>query len=181
MGGSYNSIFLRRYRPVIKTAVVSKCTAYRYELRRQWDTREPVVFLMLNPSTADSDMDDATIRRCVGFAKRWGCGGLIVVNLFAYRTTDPTRLTPVQDPVGPENDRHIVKAILGQKIRNVVCAWGTNGGYKDRDEIVTELIAPLAPVRCFQELTKAGFPRHPLYVPYGTPLLPFFGRGNLVG
>ncbi|MCL6576102.1 DUF1643 domain-containing protein [Kyrpidia sp.] len=81
---------------------------YRYSLTREWDASKPrVVFIMLNPSTADDDQDDNSVKRCIGFAKKWGFGSLEVVNLFAYRTPNPEKLSQVEDPVGMENREHI--------------------------------------------------------------------------
>ncbi len=85
--------------------------AYRYSLWREWDSRRPIVaFVMLNPSTADAAKDDPTIRRCASFARSWGYGSLEVVNLFAYRASEPKRLRQTPDPIGPANDDYLVDA-----------------------------------------------------------------------
>jgi hypothetical protein len=85
---------------------------------------------MLNPSTADASQDDPTIRRCIGFARQWGCGRLVVLNLFAFRATDPADLKRAADPVGPENrawfDRTLVDDLVGGP---VVCGWGVHGAH----------------------------------------------------
>lgn len=135
---------------------------YRYWLRRTWNEDKPVVcFIMLNPSTADAHVDDATIRRCVGFAKSWGYGALSVVNLFAYRATDPKELSKAADPIGPENDVCIEATTLN---RRVVCAWGCGGELKGRaKEVLESLRRREIDVRCLGT-TKDGHPRHPLYV-----------------
>lgn len=92
-------------------AVLSDCGTYRYSLTRVWDESRPrVCFVMLNPSTADASANDPTIVRCRNFAYSWNYGSLEVVNLFAYRATNPRVLRTVQDPIGPENDRHIIEA-----------------------------------------------------------------------
>jgi hypothetical protein len=90
--------------------------AYRYALWRVWDgNRPPLVFVMLNPSIADAERDDPTIRRCLGFACAWGYGALTVVNLFALRATCPHTLRRAADPVGPDNDEHLRAALAGAR------------------------------------------------------------------
>ncbi len=135
--------------------------AFRYRLWRRWDPSGPVVaFVGLNPSTADADQDDPTIRRCLGFARRWGFGALEVVNLFAWRATRPQDLRRAVDPVGPEND-----AVLKRTARDadrVVACWGVHGAWRQRD---TEVLAWLpGPLHCLGR-TQGGQPRHPLYLP----------------
>lgn len=133
---------------------------YRYTLTRTWNaSAEPLVFILLNPSTADASQDDPTIRRCIGFAKRWGFGGIIVVNLYAYRATKPRDMLAADDPIGPDNDR-VIAEVLAR--RTVVAAWGTNA----RHERVAEVLAliPESARLLALEITKLGHPRHPLYV-----------------
>lgn len=151
------------------SAVISDCGRYRYRLNRSWDRMKATAgFIMLNPSIADATQDDPTIRRCVGFARAWRCGGLCVVNLFAFRATDPADLFAAAEPVGPENDDHI-RAVLRQ-CRPVVAAWGAHGGHLGRDRAVREIIAAVGvSVFCLGR-TKAGQPRHPLYVAAATKL-----------
>lgn len=133
---------------------------YRYTLMRTWDaTAEPLVFILLNPSTADALQDDPTIRRCIGFAKRWGFGGIVVVNLYAYRATKPRDMLAAIDPVGPDNDRIFAEVVAGM---TVVAAWGTNAR-RERVATVRELIAVNTRLLAL-EITKYGHPRHPLYV-----------------
>ena len=133
---------------------------HRNTLTRIWDPdREPVVFILLNPSTADEVKNDPTIRRCIRYAKDWGYGGLVVVNLYAYRTKDPKVMFAAPDPVGPDNDRAIVEATTG---RTVVCAWGTNAK-PGRVRDVLALIPPGTRTLALQ-LTKGGHPQHPLFV-----------------
>lgn len=136
---------------------------YRYRLWRSWDGSSPrVAFVMLNPSTADHRQDDPTIRRCIGFARRWGYGGLVVVNLFAYRTSSVTELFQARDPVGPDNDRHLRAAI--RRAAAVVLAWGVHGIRHGRDQGVLGLLARCrAPLLCLGT-TRHGHPRHPLYL-----------------
>jgi hypothetical protein len=133
---------------------------YRYTLARTWEaSTEPLAFILLNPSTADATEDDPTIRRCVGFAKRWGYGGILVVNLYAYRATKPRDMLAAEDPVGPDNDRILAEVLEG---RTVVAAWGTNA----RRERVSEVLAliPQSARLLALEVTKYGHPKHPLYV-----------------
>ncbi|AYD87330.1 hypothetical protein SEA_VALENTINIPUFF_28 [Microbacterium phage ValentiniPuff] len=157
---------------VISDAVLSDDGRYRYLLTRQWapPTAPQLTFVMLNPSTADASADDPTIRRCMAFARREGYGGIVVVNLFAYRATDPRRLLDVDDPIGP-NNREILQSAIGLARHRVVAAWGVDGGTFGREQaIFVEHIATRHPL---QELgrTKDGHPRHPLYVRGDAPLV----------
>lgn len=143
------------------SAVISECGAYRYRLERQWDGDKPkVAFLMLNPSTADAIQDDPTIRRCIGFAKSWGFGGVIVGNLFALRSTDPKALYNHPDPIGPDNDQHILA--IAKSSRKIVCAWGAHGSLHNRGREVAERLEffDLVPLK----VTADGQPGHPLYL-----------------
>lgn len=133
---------------------------YRYLLWRRWAEADSLLFIMLNPSTADAERDDPTIRRCIGFARSWGFGGVEVVNLFAWRATLPRALARARDPVGPHNDRAISQAVA--RSRAVIAAWGVHGALGDRDEQVAQLLAATR-LRCLG-LTRDGAPRHPLYV-----------------
>jgi len=151
-----------------RSATFSPCRRYRYVLRRVWDNQQPLVmFVGLNPSTADEHVDDPTIRRCIGFAKRWGYGSLVMANLFAYRSTDPSLLPLVSDPVGPRNDWWLSR--LNRNVNLVVVAWGTNGTLFDRERHVLRLL----PTAHCLGLTKNGQPKHPLYLPTETTPLHF--------
>lgn len=149
-----------------EAAVISECGRYRYVLRRAWAVGEPLVFVMLNPSTADALLDDPTIRRCIGFAKREGASGLSVVNLYAYRSTDPRRLWTVGDPVGPNNDDTLLLECVGRK---VVCAWGANARADRVGDVRTLLQLCGADAWCLGT-TNTGAPRHPLYIKADQPL-----------
>ncbi|MGH2490439.1 MAG: DUF1643 domain-containing protein [Candidatus Limnocylindria bacterium] len=116
---------------------------------------------MLNPSTADDGADDPTIRRCMAFAREWGYGGLEVVNLFALRATDPRRLRRSRDPVGRENDAHIQAA--AERAVAMVIAWGAHGPLRDRGSETLEILSPRAQLLALG-WTRAGEPRHPLYL-----------------
>ncbi len=151
-----------------KGAQLSECRTWRYVLWRIWDpTKDPVNFYGLNPSTADETTDDATIRRCVGFAKLWGYGGIYMLNLFAFRATQPADMKAAADPVGPDNDR-LLRAYHNTSARSVAC-WGTHGTFQNRDKVVTELLGDLY---CLGT-TKDGHPKHPLRLRADTPLQPF--------
>jgi len=139
------------------SAVLSLCGKYRYELCRAWDTKPAVLFIGLNPSTADATQEDNTSRVCINYAKNWGFGTLLVGNLFAFRSTDPTTLRTEKDPIGPENDKYLRE--LQSKVSLVICAWGNLGALLKRDEQVLRFLnAP----HCLVKL-KSGRPGHPLY------------------
>lgn len=156
------------------SAIISSCGLYRYRLDRRWADGPACCFIMLNPSTADAEVDDPTIRRCIGFAKREGCGRLIVVNLFAYRATDPSELVTVDNPVGGvEAEREFYRAVQ-ETDGPLIAAWGgweskrhpnpgmhTAHRYRDR-------------LMCLGK-TKGGSPRHPLYIRADAPLTLLMG------
>ncbi len=142
-------------------AVLSDDREYRYQLTRTWDAKKPTLaFIMLNPSTADETEDDPTIRRCLGYAKDWGYGSLVVGNLFAYRTSEPSELHDHSNPVGPENDNHFRE--ICENAEKVIAAWGTDGNLQNRgQEVVDMLDMDLYAL----DTTKHGHPNHPLYQP----------------
>lgn len=158
---------------------------YRYLLWREWknphdpenwlwygETKggrdphpKPMLFVMLNPSTADAFKDDPTIGRCVNFAKASRYERLEVVNLFAYRTKSPKvlkALTHEHDPVGDQNQFHIQRAAEDAGI--IILAWGAHGGHLRQDETVLDWLEPNAHKLRMLELTKGGRPKHPLYI-----------------
>ena len=141
-----------------RTAVFSPDRRYRYRLGRRWAGSASVTFVMLNPSTADAEVDDPTIRRCIDFARRWGYGGLEVVNLYAFRATRPADLWRAEDPVGPDNDDHL-RAVFARSAM-IIAAWGVEAA-ADRVEQVLAFAPPMLALA----LSRAGHPRHPLYVP----------------
>jgi hypothetical protein len=145
------------------SAVLSDCERYRYLLGREWADGPTAVFVMLNPSTADALTDDPTIRRCIGYAQAWGCGGLMVANLYAWRATDPDELWAADDPVGPENDAHLYAAaqVAADSGGPLVGAWGANA---KADRIAAVLNLPGMDRLTALAVTKAGQPRHPLYL-----------------
>jgi len=147
---------------VKKGALLSDCKVYRYRLWRIWDEAKPkVMFIMLNPSTADGEMDDPTVRRCIGFAKSWGYGGLYIANLFAYRSTQPKDLLEHTDVVGLDNSFHLNE--MSKKCEIAVCAWG-NSKIVNKLKFNKQLLKGLKiPLYCI-ELSKDGTPKHPLYL-----------------
>lgn len=154
-----------------KGAVISPCGTFRYSLTRSWDEGLPVCgFIMLNPSTADAELDDPTIRRCIGFAKREGCGTLIVANLFAFRATDPKELPKAQDPIGPQNDAYI-DALLLHASGPVIAGWGANGFARARAKDIATRTPP-GHLKCLGT-SLDGSPRHPLYLPLEAPLIDY--------
>jgi hypothetical protein len=159
-----------------RDATLSKCGKYRYRLTRRWGDGAVATFIMLNPSTADALVDDATIRKCMGFARRWGMSGLMVGNLFAYRATNPRDMRRAPDPVGPDNERHLHEMCHEAGASGngglVVCAWGANGSYMQQDQTFLGWCEGLWIIRPKAlRLTSKGMPEHPLYVPYDTGLV----------
>jgi hypothetical protein len=150
---------------VNSSADISACGRYRYSLTRTWNLDGPtVVFIGLNPSTADATADDPTIRRCSRFAREWHFGGLIVVNLFAFRATDPRILKQVDDSIGSGNDEVI--RVHCESAERIVVAWGIHGSLARREEQVLRF---LRRPYCLG-VTKNGSPRHPLYLAARTRL-----------
>lgn len=143
-------------------AALSENRLYRYSLHRRWAPTSPVRFIMLNPSTADATADDPTIRRCMGFARAWGYGGIVVHNLYALRATDPRELLAHPDPVGPDNDRYLRDA---DSAGLTVCAWGAHPAAARRADRVIGMLLGSGAAPHHLGLTKAGAPRHPLYLP----------------
>lgn len=156
-------------------AVISDDGVYRYRLSRVWnDFRGRMAFVMLNPSTADAVFDDPTIRRCIGFAKREGFGGIEVVNLFAYRTSKPVHLLEAAaagiDVRGPENFATIAVVFAEPQTQCIVAAWGAGlAGRLPRLNIERVARDAAKPVYCLGR-TKTGHPRHPLYLKTEQPL-----------
>jgi len=151
-------------------AVFSECARYRYQLWRVWDGSLPyVLFVGLNPSTADELNDDPTIRRCIAFAKSWGYGGLCMGNLFAFRATLPAVMKAHPEPVGVENDAQLAAAAATAGL--VVAAWGLDGEHLGRAKQVKQLL----PTMHVLKLTKDGHPNHPLYLRKAQVPIPWHG------
>lgn len=155
-----------------REAVFSVSGKYRYLLRIVWNETLPLCqFIGLNPSTADESQDDPTLRRCKSFARRWGHGGLLMTNVFAFRATDPDVMMRQIDPVGPNNHDFILEA--AKQCSTIVAAWGNDGAYGQWGFHVQILLQNAHHrVHCFK-FTKTGQPYHPLYVSGDTPLQPY--------
>lgn len=140
-------------------ATFSSCGKYRYALSRVWGGDGGiVVFVGLNPSTADHEKDDPTIKRCRSFAKSWGFRGMLMLNLFALRETDPKVMKKHPKPIGEEND--IILYSLSLENELTVACWGNDGKHLGRDkEVLKDLKNPHA-----LKITKSGQPWHPLYL-----------------
>lgn len=169
-------------------AEISECGRYRYHLLRQWHRPGPslgtVVFLMINPSTADATQDDATIRKCMGFADIWGYHGVSITNLFALRSREPKALCEPNyltgdELLGPDYDRHLFLTVIRAPL--IVPAWGCADTLRRRtvlSERPAKVLArireinPDVPIMCLGR-SKDGTPRHPLMLPYSTQLEPF--------
>lgn len=157
-------------------AIYSPDQLHRYVLTREWDAATKLVVIGLNPSTATADTDDPTIRRCMGYAKRWGYGGLVMLNLFAWRATEPRDLKRADrmgsNIIGPLNDR--ILDLYATPSRSILCAWGGNGAYQRRGyDVMVRLAARYAALQCLGR-TTGGEPVHPLYqradlLPVGYP------------
>lgn len=145
---------------------------YRYVLRRVWDEAKPgVMFIGLNPSTADEARNDRTMTRCYWFAHDWHdykYGSMVMTNLFAFRSPYPRVMKAEAEPIGPDNDQWLLAE--AERAALIVCAWGTHGPYLSRAAQVLKLLKN-KPLYCL-DLTKEGHPKHPLYIPaYATPIM----------
>ena len=154
-----------------RDARLSLCGKFRYFLSRTWDDeRAPLLFVMLNPSTADAEQDDPTIRKCIGFSQRLGYGGIEVMNLYAYRATKPADLKAAHYPVGEHNDEFI----LGRSVRvrdlwrekTVICGWGANARGLSRPGEVLRKLREHGMTPMGLSFTADGIPCHPLMLPY---------------
>lgn len=151
-------------------------SGYRYTLYRRWEAAKyslPIV--MLNPSTADEQKDDPTIRRCIGFATREGYGGIHVVNLFGARATNPNELRDMMDPEGPDN--HLALEGVAEAAAKfgvpILCAWGAHPMVAARQPAVLSILGSfLADLVCLGKTTH-GYPKHPLYIEADQPFVPF--------
>lgn len=152
-----------------RDAVISGCGKYRYLLRRTWDHSKPrALVIMLNPSTADAEIDDATIRSLLRLLGGLAYGSFEVVNVFALRATDPMELLTARDPVGPDNEA-AVRASIG-RCDVAICAWGAWPPAREASIYIRNAIRAARPAMyCFGK-TKDGSPRHPLYIKSGTEL-----------
>lgn len=147
------------------TAVYSDCENYRYMLTRTWEPEgKKALFIMLNPSTATEVQNDPTVERCERRARALGFGAFRVTNIFAWRDTDPKAMRAAQDPVGPENDRLIAESCPWAD--QIICAWGAHGDHLERGKAMEEVLRATNLPLYHLGLTKAGHPKHPLYISY---------------
>lgn len=147
------------------TATYSDCERYRYALTRVWDTAgRRVHFVMLNPSTATEVQNDPTVERCERRARTLGFGSFTVTNIFAWRDTDPRAMKAAKDPVGPANDTAIRAAC--DAADTIIAAWGTHGAHLGRGDQVERLLRGQSRPLFHLGLSKAGHPKHPLYIAY---------------
>jgi hypothetical protein len=158
-------------RMIDKTATISGCGQFRYRLGRRWSGGPPLVFVMLNPSTADAGQDDATIRRCVSFAQAHAFAAIDVVNLYAFRATKPADLRNAGYPTGDLTDWHIEHAVSNGGTTCV--AWGTSSRTFGRAQVVLDLIRRLGVQPQCLRITRNGHPQHPLRLPRSCKLHPF--------
>lgn len=147
-----------------KSAIFSKCNRYRYELQRCWSKpvskKSTITFIGLNPSTADATVDDPTIRKCIAYAQKWGYSRMLMVNLFAWKATDPASLLDAADPIGSLNDHYIKRAVNRSSM--VIACWGEQGVLLNR---ASELRGRYPRrLRCLK-VNRSGEPTHPLYLP----------------
>lgn len=158
-----------------RRVVLSECQFYRYWLEDAWADGRRLVVIALNPSTADGQRDDPTVRKIVGFAIRLQCVGFILGNLYGWRATEPRDLRTAIDPIGPENDRYLIDMLMQASVADwpVVFAWGQNA----RDEVRVEAVERLAAAACVTPQcwgrNTDGSPRHPLMLAYDTALEPY--------
>lgn len=146
-------------------ALFSECKDYRYALWRIWDDSKPLLgFCMLNPSTADESTNDPTVERCQRRAEMLGYGGIVVTNLFAYRSTDPNVLRNVPDPIGYFNDKHILDC--AQLCKVTICGWGKHGSLNNRGRKTIEYLKFMGIKVRALKVNKDGSPAHPLYIGY---------------
>ena len=152
-------------------AVFSACENYRYRLWRRWSDGPSIAFLMLNPSTADAFRNDPTVERCHRRAVDMGFGALEVVNIFAFRATDPKNLKKAKAPIGPLNNEILIETARAADM--TVCAWGSHGTHNARDSDVRQLLKKANITPHILALTKFDQPRHPLYVSYSQTPVPW--------
>jgi hypothetical protein len=147
-------------------ATFSEDRSHRWSLWRRWEAGcslgRMLPFIGLNPSTADESLDDPTVRRCISFAHAWNYGGMVMLNIFAFRATDPKDMKSAAHPIGPSNDHALLE--VSKACGRVICCWGTHGAYMNRGEEVVHLLGKKDIPFFHLGLTKDGHPKHPLYL-----------------
>lgn len=158
------------------SAVISSCGLYRYRLTRELGGDGPtVMFVMVNPSTADAQDDDQTISKCIGFSTRLGASRLLVGNKFAFRATDIREVRGARDPIGPDNDKHLW--VMMSEADMVIAAWGAlnklpealRARWKDIVRMADDLGRPL----CCIGTNADKHPKHPQMTGYNVPVTPW--------
>ncbi|QDT34217.1 DUF1643 domain-containing protein [Thalassoglobus polymorphus] len=157
----------------VSHAVYTDCERYRYVLTRQWEESScnRAVFIGLNPSTATEYQNDPTVARCINYAKAWGHDSMTMLNAFAFRSTDPKGLKTIDDPVGPANDRYILKQC--REASQIILCWGTHAEHLNRGlNLLAKLNKLDLELSCLK-ITKHGHPSHPLYLKKSLLPLPY--------
>lgn len=167
--------------PMQGSAIISEDGRYRYLLTRQWDMSKPTMtFVMLNPSTADATREDATTRNCIAIARQNGCGAILLVNLFAVRSKDPTQVNTFKNPIGGKQADDMIR-FAASRADKIVVAWGNNGPVINKQRIgdVLRLLRNWHGQLHTLGLTAAGEPTHPRFINTATPLSPFNAQAYL--
>jgi hypothetical protein len=152
-------------------AIFTDERTHRVYLWRIWDRTKPLVmFILLNPSTANETLDDPTVKRCIGFAKRWGYGGVFMCNVFTLVSTDPKALNKEQNIAMGAS---LAMRVIREKCDKAIAGWGTYvTQVRQWEDRVERIKRDLSPLYCLG-LTQDGHPKHPLYLPYNTPLIEY--------
>jgi len=153
----------------------SPCRRYRYTLEHHWDElmpRKRIMWIGLNPSTADERKLDNTLMRVKGYSTRWGYNCFVMTNLFAFRATEPDDMKREADPVGPDNDDVLIR--LAQESGHIIACWGNHGVHRDRNRLVLDMLKLIAgkPLHCLT-INADGSPHHPLYLPKELQPVPY--------
>lgn len=155
-----------------RKAVFSPCRKWRYHIEHVWDDAKPnLLWLMLNPSTADEKQNDPTVERCERRARMWGFGGFEVYNIFAFRATDPANMKAQTDPIGADNDAWMIKFAKKSRETKGVLGWGEHGKHLGRGAYVLDLLRAHDAKLYALKLNASGHPKHPLYVGYKQGLI----------
>jgi len=149
-------------------AVFSSCGRHRYDWYYRWADGPCVMFIGLNPSRANGHLTDATVKRCIAYAKRWGFGAVRIVNLFSWIDTNTAAMKLAAEPVGPRNDRHIKARAADADL--IVAVWGTHGSHLGRDLVVKRILKGRLQALA---INKDGSPSHPLFLPNDLRLIPY--------
>lgn len=164
--------------PSARGAEFSPCRAFRYRLWRAWSAlRPPLLFILLNPSAADEARDDPTVTRCTGFARRFARGGVEIVNLYAYRTTDPRLLRNAGYLIGEGNDAVIAARLRAHAGLPVVCGWGVHARGLERAARVLAMIRASGARPFALACSDDGWPRHPARLRSDCSLIPLPAGG----